>query len=111
MGINKATGIFGLSILLMLFFSASAYASPQGNTISYIPIILSNLQNQPTPVPFQQMISINATKYGLPTTFQNLEFVYSNENVIPSWLESNSNNTGVFWIKLTSPISARNLTN
>ncbi len=110
MGINKATGIFGLSILLMLFFSASAYASPSANTVSYIPITISNLQNQPTPVPFQQMISINSLSYNLSSSFQNLEFIYSNGNVIPSWLESNSNSIGIFWIKLTSPINANSNT-
>ena len=110
MGINKAASILGLSVLMMLFFSASAYAAPSANTISYIPITISNMQNQPTPVPFQQMISINSLSYNLPSSFQNLEFIYSNGTIIPSWLESNSNNIGIFWIKLTAPINVNSNT-
>ena len=99
--------IFVQSVILsFVLFSVMAHAQLAAAHPGYIPITLNNPQNLPTPVPFQQMINLSAGTYGLPSSFQNVEFIYPNGSVIPSWLESSNGGTGTFWVKLSSSIPA-----
>lgn len=74
------------------------------NIISYIPVTIFNLQNQATPYPFQQMVNANYSVYGNYSNAElsNIEFFYFNGTVIPSWLESNTGQYAVWWIKVGS---------
>ncbi|MEM3470420.1 MAG: hypothetical protein QXZ36_06725, partial [Thermoproteota archaeon] len=61
----------------------------------YVPITITNSQTSPTPVPFQQMISVNSLAYESyeANNLDNIEFFYANGNVIPSWMEGSASNT------------------
>ncbi|MCL4396951.1 DUF2341 domain-containing protein [Candidatus Parvarchaeota archaeon] len=63
----------------------------------FFPITISNYQSISAPSPFQQMVNINSSNllwsyinHSGQATSQNLEFVYGNGTVIPSWLESDN---------------------
>jgi hypothetical protein len=63
--------------------------------IYYVPIQIINNQPVPTPDEYQQLILVNSSnylKYEAPN-LENIEFFYANGTVIPSWLESNNENT------------------
>lgn len=70
--------------------------------LSYAPITFSNLQNVPTPSPFQQMVNAPYAVYGnySNSELSNVEFFYFNGTVIPSWLESYNANGARWWIKI-----------
>ena len=91
---------------------------PQGIT-SYVAITLANNQSQPTPVNFQQQITINGTEYAnyAADNFENVEFFYQNGTIIPSWLEGSaltpksdspltSQSDLNYWLKLAPQIPA-----
>lgn len=83
--------------------------SPPSNIVYFVPINLTNNQTTPTPVPFQQMVTVNSLKYQSYETgnLMNIEFFYQNGTVIPSWLESGASNSAtstVYWLKLNIPI-------
>ncbi|MCW1292704.1 MAG: hypothetical protein OH340_02495, partial [Candidatus Parvarchaeota archaeon] len=73
-------------------------------------IIITNTQNVATPSPFQQMINISSSSpvwsyinTNQTSAFgQNVEFIYLNGTVIPSWLESYSSTHAIWWIKIGS---------
>ncbi len=74
--------------------------------IEEIPLTIDNTQNAGEST-FQQMINITSSdpgwSYISKNPFgQNVEFLYPNGQVIPSWLQSNTSNSGVWWIKLES---------
>lgn len=78
--------------------------------LAYVPITLRNGQSSPTPVTFQQMITVNSGSYQSyeAAGLQNVEFFKSNGTIIPSWLESGNANTGtatVYWLQLSGSIS------
>ena len=76
------------------------------NFAESIPLLITNYQNIATPNPFQQMINISVSSidnYVNTTSFgQNVEFVYNNNSVIPSWLESYNSKYAIWWIKIPS---------
>ncbi|MCW1312139.1 MAG: DUF2341 domain-containing protein, partial [Candidatus Parvarchaeota archaeon] len=76
------------------------------NFAESIPLLITNYQNIATPNPFQQMINISVSSidnYVNTTSFgQNVEFVYDNNSVIPSWLESYNSKYAIWWIKIPS---------
>ena len=76
------------------------------NLAESIPLLITNYQNIATPNPFQQMINISISSidnYVNTTSFgQNVEFVYDNNSVIPSWLESYNSNYAIWWVKVPS---------
>ncbi len=76
--------------------------------VEKVPVTITNSQNAGV-APFQQMINFTSSDPGwsyMNTSAvgfgQNVEFLYSNGQVIPSWLESYNPTDGVWWIKLGS---------
>ncbi|MCW1302773.1 MAG: DUF2341 domain-containing protein [Candidatus Rehaiarchaeum fermentans] len=73
-------------------------------------INITNTQTVATSNPFQQMINVSSSSPIWPyintnqtSAFgQNVEFIYPNGTVIPSWLESYSSNNAIWWIKIGS---------
>ncbi len=86
-------------------YSTNGVTPPSG-IIYYVPITISNAQGSATPNGFQQRVIINAPNFGYyeASNMQNVEFFYSNGQVIPSWLEmgNNSYSKTVYWLKLNS---------
>ena len=95
-------------------------AVPSG-IVKYFPLTLCNLQNSPTPAPFQQMLTVNSLNYSLYATsnLNNVEFFNASGSVIPSWMEGNSSNMMqstnlytsndiVYWLKIKNGIGAQN---
>ncbi|MEM3841287.1 MAG: DUF2341 domain-containing protein [Candidatus Micrarchaeaceae archaeon] len=98
--INSSAGTFTYPIY------ATATVPLSGAKAEYVlPITFTNYQGIPTPSPFQQMLQINSSLYSKyeARNLTNIEFIYQNGTVIPSWLESgatnNSTNT-IYWLKL-----------
>ena len=93
---------------------------------TYVPITLSNSQNEPTPVPFQYMLSVNSLKFQSyeAKNLSNIEFFYYNGTIIPSWMEGSTSNTllnnptnsiyfytstnTIYWLKLSNSITPSN---
>ncbi len=80
----------------------SAYKKPV-----ILPISIYNNQSISTSQPFQQMLSINSSKYSEyeNSGLTNIIFTYQNGTLIPSWLESGNSNTSndtVYWLRLRS---------
>ncbi|MEM3830401.1 MAG: hypothetical protein QXP36_14495, partial [Conexivisphaerales archaeon] len=77
---------------------------------TYFKLIINNTQNVSTPNPFQQMINVSSSSpiwtyinTNQTSAFgQNVEFIYPNGTVIPSWLESYSSTHAIWWIKIGS---------
>ncbi len=85
--------------------------SPHSYIKYYVPITITNSQNAPTSSPSQQMITVNSLNYAKLEShdLQNIQFLYPNYTIIPSWLESGDSNTSastVYWLRLDTPISA-----
>jgi len=76
------------------------------NFAESIPLLITNYQNIATPNPFQQMINISISSIDnyINTTYfgQNVEFVYDNNSVIPSWLEYYNSKYAIWWVKIPS---------
>ncbi|MCW1292934.1 MAG: DUF2341 domain-containing protein [Candidatus Parvarchaeota archaeon] len=83
---------------------------PYFATMYFATITITNTQNVATPSPFQQMINVSSSSpvwsyinTNQNSAFgQNVEFVYLNGTVIPSWLESYSTTNAIWWIKIGS---------
>lgn len=112
---RRATVAFVLSLLALGGFLSGiamnvSAATPAGIVYS-VPVVLSNSAQQPTPVPFQQMVVVNSSRFASYESayLYNVEFLYSNGTVIPSWLESGNSyesQTTIYWLKLLSQIPA-----
>ncbi len=94
--------------------------------LSYVPITLSNLQNEPTPVPFQYMLPVNSLEFKSyeSKNLSNIEFFYYNGSIIPSWMEGSTSNNllnnptnsiyfytstnTIYWLKLSNTIMPDN---
>jgi hypothetical protein len=84
----------------------------------YVPITIKNTQTSPTPNPFQQMINVSSssTPWAYINTSQssyfgqNVEFFYSNGEVIPSWLEQYHPGYVIWWIKIGNIPSSSSIT-
>ena len=98
--INSSSGTFTYPI------RAIATVPLSGITAEYImPLTFTNYQDVATATPFQQILQINSSKYARmeASNLDNIEFIYQNGTVIPSWLESgasNSSDSSVYWLKL-----------
>lgn len=98
--INSSSGTFTYPV------DAVATVPLSGIKAEYVmPLTFTNYQDVATPKPFQQMLQINSSKYSSmeASNLDNVEFIYSNGTVIPSWLESGASNTSsdsVYWLKL-----------
>ena len=108
--------IVSLSVFLLAsvgnigIYQVEASSAPAGIVYS-VPITLTNTQSAATPIPFQQMITMNSAAYASyeAPNLQNIEFYNSNGAVIPSWLESGNSNTStntIYWLKLVNGIPA-----
>ena len=99
--INSSSGTFTYPI------KAVATVPLSGVKAEYImPITFTNYQSVATATPFQQMLQINSSRYsGMEASnLDNIEFIYPNGTVIPSWLESgasNSSDNSIYWLKLS----------
>ena len=98
--INSSSGTFTYPI------RAIATVPLSGIMAEYImPLTFTNYQDVATATPFQQILQINSSKYARmeASNLDNIEFIYQNGTVIPSWLESgasNSSDSSVYWLKL-----------
>ena len=93
---------------LILLFIGVASAQP-ANIVSYYPVYLNNTQTSATPAPFQAMITANLSTMSNITyssSFSNMEFYYSNNTIIPSWIESNSSGNLTIWLNISAGIPA-----
>ena len=72
----------------------------------WIHLAIINSQGVATPNPFQQMIKFNASAYSSYENqgLQNVEFMWINGTIIPSWLESgtSSSTNAIFWLRIPS---------
>ncbi len=90
--------------------AGTANSLPSSATL-YEPLNITNTQNQGTPSPFQQMINVTSTSPGWgdisSSPFgQNVEFFSSTGQILDSWLENYTSTHAIWWVKLTSSISA-----
>ena len=81
-----------------------AGTSSSQSIAAYIPLtITSSVQ---TANPFQQLVSVNMSRYSAyaSSNLQNVEFTYPNGTIIQSWRENGTSNnqTVVYWLKLGS---------
>ena len=89
--------------------SITLTANPSGGTTdTVVPLHLTYNTLAVYPNPFQQMITINALNYTNYLSYNgntaNFELTYSNDTVIPSWIESNDSNTITLWAKVSNTI-------
>ena len=67
-----------------------------------------------TPNPFQQMINMTSSDPGwsyISTDFgKNVEFLYSNGTIIPSWLENYTSTHAIWWVKVGSIPASSSIT-
>jgi hypothetical protein len=110
--------ILMLIIILFLssmpfFISNTANAAPSG-IIYQAPITITNSQSSATPNPFEQMIKIPISQFSSyifdNNTSANFEFYYSNNTIIPAWIESVNGTTIVVWLKLYSIPASSSIT-
>ena len=89
---------------ITLFTQINYSASP--SIIYQAPITIYNTQSSATPSPFQLMIQLNESTYkpyiSYTTSTANFEFSYSNNTIIPAWIESNNSGVLTIWLKLYS---------
>ncbi|MCL5423647.1 MAG: hypothetical protein M1385_01015 [Candidatus Marsarchaeota archaeon] len=104
------SGVQKISIKKPLIFSQSV--TPPTGVLYSIPIKLINSQNAPTPINFQQELTIYLNKSYMASGLQNVEFFYPNGSIITSWMQSyNTTNLGayyfaIYWLKLNAPINS-----
>lgn len=104
-------GMVGLSDLVILAQHYGQQATAVMSPPYTFPVLITNAQPEPVPSSFQQMITINSSAYPAyeASNLQNVEFLYANGTVIPSWLESGNSNTStrsVYWLKIEGGIPA-----
>ena len=90
--------------------AGTANSFPSSATL-YEPLNITNTQSQGTSSPFQQMINVTSTSPGWgdisSSPFgQNVEFFSSTGQILDSWLENYTSTHAIWWVKLTSSISA-----
>ncbi|EEZ93058.1 MAG: hypothetical protein BJBARM4_0997, partial [Candidatus Parvarchaeum acidiphilum ARMAN-4] len=78
-------------------------------------LTIKNTQSSATSNPFQQMVNMTSADNGWQLISngnfgQNVEFFYSNGTVIPSWLESYTGSSAIWWIKLGSIPASSSIT-
>jgi hypothetical protein len=78
-------------------------------------LTIKNTQSSATSNPFQQMVNMTSADNGWQLISngnfgQNVEFFYSNGTVIPSWLESYTGSSAIWWLKLGSIPASSSIT-
>ena len=72
--------------------SGISLSGPSGTSAyaTSLPLNIINTQPEQTPAPFQQIITINSSKYLKyeSNSLSNVQFSYQNGTIIPSWVES-----------------------
>ena len=113
---NAKIGIlFTLFIVSLLQFSMAGPSLPP-SALYYVPINISNTQTTATGAGFQQLLTINMSKYKtyLRPKLNNTAFYYYNGTKVYSWIESNLSNASKYtdvWVKLNpSVVHGTNLT-
>jgi len=109
--------IFLLMIILLFssipFFSGQVSAAST-SIIYRAPITIYNTQSSATPNPFQQMIQLNESIYKpyiyYTASTANFEFSYSNNTIIPAWIESDNSGVLTIWLKLHSIPASSSIT-
>lgn len=116
MKINKIGILIPLSIIVIMQISAAAGPTLPSSALYYVPINISNTQTTATSAGFQQLLSINMSKYKtyLRPKLNNTAFYYFNGTKVYSWIESNLSNSSKItnvWVKLNpSVVHGTNLT-
>lgn len=84
------------------------------NIVAFVPIYLTNSQNQSTPIPYQQMLTLDNAKYinYVANNLQNIEFFDADGNILTSWLENGASSSSVstYWVLLPNGIPAKSST-
>ena len=113
---NAKMGIlFTLFIVSLLQISMAGPSLPS-SALYYVPINISNTQTTATGAGFQQLLTINMSKYKtyLRPKLNNTAFYYYNGTKVYSWIESNLSNASKYtdvWVKLNpSVVHGTNLT-
>ena len=93
----------------------SVTLSSQESTLAAVSALtITNSQSTATPNPFQQMINITSSDPGwsyISTDFgKNVEFLYSNGTIIPSWLENYTSTHAIWWVKVGSIPASSSIT-
>lgn len=78
---------------------------------NYVPVAIYNDQPSPTPIPFDEEITVKSSNYILleNSDLSNVVWFTSNGTVIPSWIENGDSNISqitIYWLKMTIPIGA-----
>ncbi|MGC8533058.1 MAG: hypothetical protein ACP5MV_00270 [Candidatus Parvarchaeum sp.] len=72
--------------------------------VAYVPLTITS--SSATSNPFQQEVTVNMNDYSsyAASNLQNIEFLYPNGTVIPSWRENGTSSTQIvaYWLKLGS---------
>jgi hypothetical protein len=100
--------------LVQLKLNASQIANYAAGSVvnaeNYIILTIFNMQNSPTPAPFQQMINLTSTNQIaqlVNPNGSNVAFEYLNGSLIPSWFQGkDSHGDFIWWIKLQNGIPA-----
>jgi len=104
---NNKLVVLGIVFILLFTVDLSLFDSHASSSPIYkIPFNITNTQNIPTSNPFQELFIINENNYkGLIIyngSFANFEFIFSNGQVIPAWIEMNNSGNILVWLKLPS---------
>lgn len=86
-----------------LYEEATTNASNPTVIKTEVPITITNSQSVATASPYQQLINISESSYPeikYNGNFANFEFLYSNNTVIPAWIELNSSGKLIVYMKL-----------
>ncbi len=106
-----ASGNLQAGLTQTVAFTSSTLCSGVYGIVYSVPITVANLQDSPTPSPFQANVTIDSAAYSSyeASNLQNIEFFYSNGTIIPSWLESGNSNTAtktIYWLRINGGIPA-----
>ena len=81
------------------------------NWMCKFPFTIDNTQSVSTPVPFQQEANISLSDFSgyESSNLQNVEFSYQNGTIIPSWLESYTSSSAIWWLKIGGGVPANSV--
>lgn len=72
-------------------------------------VTLNNTQSSPIHSPFQQLLTINSTKYPINSNWTNVEFINATGVPLQAWVENNATNSSrqtQVWVRLNQDIPA-----
>jgi hypothetical protein len=118
LGINKKMITIIIASLFLLtglpfLENAGINGNPSGSNVDAlysVPIYINNVQNKPTPTPFNEMIVVNSNNYSSyeNSNLSNVFFTYTNGSIVPSWLESGNLSTdtnSTYWLRINDSIA------